>query len=283
MAQIPIKDELIWALEHPAIEEMPRDYLGMSMIGEPCDRYLQYYFRWADTIRIDRRIRRLFDFGHIAEAQMTKELERVGCVINGQQKEYIGFGGHWKGHIDGDIMLVPGKGDTDIFLLEFKTHNHKFFKILKKKGVQVGFPKHYDQCQRYLAEDLLLSGAMYIGYNKDDSDFYIEFIDHDPARQKELKLKEQHILVEPTLFPRIGTGQATWHECKMCNMNKVCYGKKGIKKTCRSCKYVDIDVGGAFICTNTRIDGIDRMQLGVDKQEKGCEAYELDEVFFKSD
>ena len=277
MALIPVKDELVWALDHPAIEELPRHYLGMSQIGDPCDRSLQYHFRWADMGKISRRINRLFNFGKIAEKQMTEELERIGCVISGQQKEFIGFGGHWQGHIDGDISLVPGKGDYDTFLLEFKTHNHKYFKTLKTKGVKVGFPKHYDQCQRYLAEDTILAGAMYVGYNKDDSDFYIEFIDHDEGRQKDLKRKEQHIVLEDKLFPRTGTGQITWHECKMCNHKQVCYGRQEVRRGCRTCKSVEVHEEGQWRC------GLHQKGLGLEFQAKGCDDYELDKDFFNSD
>lgn len=277
MVQIPVKDELNWALDHPMVEELPRHYLGMSMIGEPCDRYLQYYLRWAHTIKLERRIRRLFDFGHIAEEQMTKELERIGCVISNQQQEFIGFGGHWQGHIDGNICIVPGKGDFDSFLLEFKTHNHKWFKVLQKQGVQKGFPKHYDQCQRYLAADPVLEACMYIGYNKDDSEFLIEFIEPDEPRQKELKRKEQHILLEDKLFPRIGTGQSTWHECRFCDAKQVCFGKKEVRQGCRTCKHVEIHEEGHWRCA------YHQKGLGLEYQAKGCDDYELDGEFFDSD
>lgn len=275
MVKIPIKDELIWALDHPLITELPRHYLGMSQIGEPCDRALQYHFRWADETTINRRINRLFNFGKIAEEQMTEELERIGCRIDNQQKEYIGFAGHWKGHIDGNITMVPGKDDLDVFLLEFKTHNHKYFKQLKKEGVQNGYPKHYDQCQRYLSEDPTLAGCMYVGYNKDDSDFYIEFLDHDTGRQKDLKRKEQHIVLEDKLFPRIGTGQITWHECKMCNHQKVCYGRKEVRPSCRTCVHVECEDEGGWRCSKHS------KGLGLEFQAKGCDDYELDEEYFE--
>ena len=270
--KIPIKDILKEELEHPYIEEMPRDYLGMSMIGDPCDRSIQYYHRWADTQKMERRIRRLLDFGKIAEAQMRAELERIGCKFTGSQLELMGFAKHWKGHIDGVISEVPD--NLGSWLLEYKTHNHKFFKILRTKGVQKGFPAHYDQTQRYLGGLPELNGCMYIGYNKDDSDFHIEFIPHDLSRQKELKSKEMFIVLEDKLLPRVGTGQITWFQCKLCNFKRVCYNKQPILKTCRSCKYVECADDGLWRCEKHS------MGLGVEKQKEGCEDYELDKQFF---
>lgn len=273
MAKIPVKDLLRSELEHPRIESLPRHYLGMSMIGGKCDRALQYYFRWADTTTLDRRIKRLFDFGHIAEGQMTKELERIGCKIYGQQAEYIGFAGHWKGHSDGKITNVPTQYDKKL-LLEFKTHNQKWFTVLTKKGVLVGFPGHYDQVQRYLDAEPDLDGIMYIGYNKNDSDYYIEFIDRDPGRAKELRNREQHIMFADVLEPKIGTGQITWHECQFCDFRNTCHKDKPIKETCRSCINVEIREEGKFHCNKWDYN------LGLDAQQDGCDQYELDNKFF---
>lgn len=270
--KIPVKDILKDELEHPWIEEMPRDYLGMSAIGQPCDRALQYYHRWADTERMERRIRRLLDFGKIAEEQMRSELRRVGCEFGDEQVELLGFAKHWKGHIDGTVTKVPDHPGR--WLIEYKTHAHKFFITFKKKGVQVAFPAHYDQLQRYLAGMPELDGCMYLGYSKNDSDYYIEFIPHDLARQKELKLKEVHIVLQDELFPRIGTGQITWFECKLCNFQRVCYNKKPILKTCRSCVHVECIEDGLWRCDKHS------MGLGVEKQKEGCEDYELDTKFF---
>ena len=234
----------------------------------------QYYFRWADEITIDRRIKRLFEFGHIAEAQIEKELHRVGCITGDKQYEYIGFAGHWQGHIDGTIYGVPGKEHADMFLTEYKTHNDKNFKILKKQGVLKGYPGHYDQCQRYLSESPDIKGAMYIGYNKNDSDYYIEFIDHDVPRQNDLKRKESHIMMGGSLFPRIGTGQITWFECQFCNFKKVCFGKKEIRAGCRTCKSVEVHEEGRWRC------GLHQEDVNLATQAVGCQEYELDTGFF---
>lgn len=272
MVQIPIMDELKHKLDYPLIEEHPRHYLGMSQIGHPCDRYLQLYFRWVDTVKLPRQIRRLFDFGHIAEGQMTKEFERIGCTIYGQQAEYVGFAGHWMGHSDGKITDVPGKAGR--WLLEYKTHNHKWFKVLKKDKVKKGFPKHYDQSQRYLADEPDLDGIMYVGYNKDDSDYYIEFIPRDEARANELTNREHHIMFLDTLADKIGNGLINWHECRFCDMKYVCHGKKPVKKTCRSCIEAEVRDNGVWYCTQWD------KKLSIKEQRDGCDEYDLDTTYF---
>jgi len=273
MAKIPVMDDLKHSLDYPLIEEVPRHYLGMSMIGSTCDRSLQLYFRWGDTTKLTRRIRRLFDFGHIAEEQMTKEFERIGCHIYGQQEEYVGFAGHWQGHSDGKITNVPGKEDKR-FLLEYKSHNAKWFKLLQKDGVQKGFPKHYDQAQRYLKEEPELDGIMYVGYSKNDSDYYIEFIERDEVRALELKSREQHIMLLDTLAPKIGNGLINWFECKMCDLRYVCHEKKPVMKSCRSCLHIQVEDGGKFSCLKLN------KVLTLQEQIDGCDSYQLDEYFF---
>lgn len=282
MVQIPVKNVLRNELEHPMIEEFPRHYLGMSMIGEPCDRALQYYHRFASKVTFERRMRRLFDFGHLAEEQIRKEFRRIGVQFHDEQLEIIGFAKHWKGHIDGYATSIPDH--PGVWLAEYKTHNEKWFKHLKKNGVKKGFPKQYDQCQRYLNGNKNLQGTFYVGYNKNDSDIYFEFIPHDPGRLKELKAKEIHVVLEDKLFPRIGTGQITWHECQFCDFKKVCFKREPVMKSCRSCKHVECGEEGKWSCVHPdlewQLDGMKRVERDLEEQKEGCGAYELDVEFF---
>ena len=126
MALIP-RNNPLEVLNAKVLPQTPRDYLGLSQVGNPCYRFLQHYHYWTFTSEIDERIQRLFNVGHNAEDSMIADLEKVGILVDSQQESIIGVSGHWKGHTDG-----TGYNEFEKFLLEFKTHNDKSFKAVKK-------------------------------------------------------------------------------------------------------------------------------------------------------
>ena len=58
----------------------PRGYLGASIIGHECERYLWYCFRQACLPNFSGRMHRLFETGDLAEARFTEELRAIGCI-----------------------------------------------------------------------------------------------------------------------------------------------------------------------------------------------------------
>jgi CRISPR/Cas system-associated exonuclease Cas4 (RecB family) len=276
MMKIERAEYLQTLLNEKIIESLPRRYLGMSQIGEPCARKLQYNFRWADTLKHDARIDRLFNDGHLLEKAIIKALESAGVCISETQAELIGYEYHAMGHCDGVATNVPGHNPDTKFLLEIKTHNKKSFDDLVKKKVQKAKPIHYAQMTRY-APDLRCEDWMYVAYCKDNSAIYIEFGKVDAAYYKELLTKEEDILIATTLLPKIGTGQKTWHECKFCSFADVCHSDKPILKNCRTCKHVIVEPGGIWICGR---DPDVLWQISYSGQEFGCGQWELDKGFF---
>lgn len=281
MALIP-KDEttkMLSIIDGKDVVKLPRPYLGMSQIGEECLRKLQYYWRWADYDRYPARIARLFKTGHDAEEFMVHDIHQVGGRVYGRQNEYVGTAGHWKGHGDGLCENIPGY-EGKILLLEMKTHNDKYFKLLVKDKVKKAYPKHYAQMQRYMWEEKAET-ALYYAYNKNDSSYYVEFVDIDPAYCKELIEKELTVIASDKLHPKIGSGTPTWFACKFCNYNEVCHKGKPIVKTCRSCKHVDILDEGKWVCSisNSDLDAFEQEHMFM--CDKG-ESYELDEEYFNA-
>ena len=127
--------------------EPARGYLGASIIGHHCDRYLWYSFRACCKEDFPGRIYRLFETGDLAEIRFTKELRAIGCTVHdvdpntGEQFEINDFGGHFSGHMDGCALGIPDAPKT-WHVLEFKTHNAKSFAKLVKEGVKASKPVH---------------------------------------------------------------------------------------------------------------------------------------------
>lgn len=264
MAKIEFQDPMLHKLNNELTSAPLRPYLGLSGIGNPCHRSLQYYHYWAYTDHLSSRISRLFGVGHSAEADMVASLAEVGITVTDDQKSIEGMAGHWKGHIDG-----IGNGE---FLVEFKTHNDKSFKDLKKKKVAASKPMHYHQMQAYMGY-LELPTALYMAYNKNDSEYYIEWIDFNPDVFDGQKRKQLEIIASDALLPRIGNNTRSWFECKFCNASAVCFGDKEPAKNCRTCNSVDVLEDGLWSCNKVG-EGLTEQD-----QRKGCEEYSIAEIF----
>jgi CRISPR/Cas system-associated exonuclease Cas4 (RecB family) len=265
MAIIPHNDPINIVLNHTNIKSSNRPYLGLSQIGDPCHRRLQLYHYWASSSDYNNRVQRIFDTGHRSEAFMIDDLAKAGFIVEDSQAEIIGVGGHWKGHVDG---IITSKN----MLAEFKTHNDKSFKDVKKLKVKKSKPTHYSQVQAYMGY-LELSSCLYLAYNKNDSEYYYEIIPFDELFFEELKRKQSEIIMSDILLPRIGNNSTTWHECKMCNVRNVCFNKSAPNINCRTCSNVDILDGGKWSC------GLNDKVLSVKDQRSACEMYEIGEMF----
>lgn len=238
-----------------------RKHLGLSMIGHKCHRYLQYNHYDAFEVTHSTRILRLFGEGHRMEPVLRNELGyKLGIKSFDDQFEVVGFAGHWKGHIDGKGYFLEESEFKDliddIFLVEFKTHNDKSFKDLKKNKVKVSKPAHYAQMQTYM-DHCKLTHALYVAYNKNDSEIYLEVVEHDPDFCKDLKRKEGEVIMADELLPRIGNDSPAWFECKMCDARKVCFNKEEPKKSCKNCEHADILDDGVWKCGEFELDVFD--------------------------
>ena len=118
---------------HESAKEMPRQHLGASMLGHPCDRWLWLSFRWGVAQEFPGRIRRLFRRGLNEEATIISDLESIGVSVTDTQTK-IDFGSHLGGSIDGIVSNLP---DSKLkHVIEFKTHSLKSFNDVKTKGVK---------------------------------------------------------------------------------------------------------------------------------------------------
>ena len=67
--------------EKKGAEEKSRTYLGASIIGHDCDRYLWYAFRQCVKEDFGGRMLRLFDRGRLEEGRFIEELRGIGCTV----------------------------------------------------------------------------------------------------------------------------------------------------------------------------------------------------------
>ncbi len=227
---LPKKDEIaekIYAsYQKKNDSESKRRYLGASAIGEECERRLWFGFRHASEAKFPGRILRLFETGDLEEIRMVKDLRIIGCEIHevgedGKQFEVVAFGGHFCGHMDGAGRNIPGAEKT-WHVLEFKTHNDKSFKDLKKRGVKLSNPLHYAQMQIYMHRTGM-KRALYLAVNKNDDSLYAERIEYDEVYCLALMEKARRIIFSAQPPARI-SDRPDFYGCRYCEAIDLCHG-----------------------------------------------------------
>ncbi len=250
MAVIPmlqedqIVDKIFAGYKKKGDAEKKRRYLGVSAIGEPCKRYLWYYFRHAcGPSNTSGRAYRLFETGHKEEERMVSDLRMIGCEVHdknedGSQFSVSHLGGHISGHMDGCALGIPGAEKT-WHVLEFKTCKASTFRKLVVNGVEKENRQHYDQVQLYMH----FSGmkrALYMAKNKDNDDIYTERVKYDKRYCLDLlSMAEDVVLDCKTLPPRISE-RRDYFQCSWCDAKDICHntgsGKVALPLVSISCR-----------------------------------------------
>jgi hypothetical protein len=216
--------------------EPDRAYLGASIIGHECDRFLWLAFRGAFRQNFPGRILRLFDTGKREEARIIEELRGIGVTVEGEDPQISiqACGGHFRGHLDGMGLGIPEAPKT-WHVLEFKTHNSKSFAKLEKEGVQKSKPMHYAQMQVYMG-CTATTRALYVAVNKDTDDIYTERVRYDLDAFARLMRRAQDIIAAITPPPRCADRPDDFR-CKFCDAAEICWPAKGtVPLPCQSCR-----------------------------------------------
>lgn len=210
-----------------------RNYLGASLIGESCQRKIQYqYFNCsrdsdkpykAENLRICQR-------GHIMEPVMADWLQKAGFTLethdaDGGQFEFSLSNGRIKGHADGRI-ISGSEGFNYPMLWENKALSSKAWKELEKKKLAVAKPVYAAQVALYQTYfHLYENPALFTALNMDSMEIYVELLPYDAALAQNASDKAVHILKAceaGELLPRM-TSDPSYYECKWCPWAERCW------------------------------------------------------------
>jgi len=197
--------EIYESCSRRAAAEPRRYYLGMSRIGDPCERRLWLDYRIADKAALEGRTFRIFDNGEAAEARIITDLWAAGYTIDREQEEFSDFDDRFRGHCDGVIHGVTQRPH----LLEIKTANAANFKIFQQKGLKEAKPIYFDQMQCYMGYGQLERG-LFVVENKNTQELYTERIYFDRFRFEELKDKAQKITEATEAPPKPEDADCYW-------------------------------------------------------------------------
>ena len=226
----------------------PRQYIGASNVGHPCDALLAFSLRGFPETPPPPRLKRIFALGHMLERQIVKDIKEKADIrvwekdgLTGRQFSYDLFGGHVSCHLDGQIEL----GDDEVAVLEIKTMGDRPWKEFVKKGVAVSHPKYFAQCTLMMG----LGGhksAILVAYNKNTSEYHSETIEFDEFEYSHLLYRIE--LVMANKAAKIAADEADWR-CRGCFKFGVCWEGQQVQKQCETCAHAEAVETGEWHCT----------------------------------
>lgn len=244
-----------------------RTYLGMSVLGDECDRKLWLAFRWAfDREKFDGRMLRLFETGHREEDRIIANLKRIGVEFNelqGGEQHAVRFAeGHGGGHLDGVITGGLPEAPKAKHVFEAKTHNTKSFAKLVANGVQKSKPMHYAQMQGYM-HLMGIDRAVYVAVEKDTDSIHVERVHYDPVFSAGLIAKGERIVFAPEPPGKISR-DPEFYLCRFCAFCDGCHAGTWPRANCRTCLHATPTNGGSWRCDRHGRD------LSKEDQLSGC-------------
>lgn len=218
----------------------PRDYLGGSRLGHPCERALQFEFTGApkdDGADFDGQYLRIFAIGHALEDLAVRWLRGAGFDLytrrsDGEQFGFSVASGRIRGHVDGVVAGGPElPGFTWPALWECKTMNARNWREVVAKGVAIAKPVYAAQIALYQAymegcvPGISANPALFTAINKDTAELHHELVAFDAVLAQATSDRAVRILRATDageLLPRIAR-EPEFHECRMCPWSGRCW------------------------------------------------------------
>ena len=264
----------------------PRNYLGMSGIGNECLRAQWFSWRWCTKQKIIARVNRIFNRGYSEEASVIIDLTSIGVHvfrrasgktvtmtghIGEKQETLYGFENHAKGHPDGRLLGVIESPKTE-HLLEIKTMKDSKFEQLCKattardygEGIRKTFLGYFGQLTRYM-DKMKLKRALFIATNKDNQARKYIRVKLDTKFATILREREENIITSDKVPVKRFTPDH--YKCTWCNHHQMCHYGKEPEKSCRSCKFVNVLPNGKWECDKNG------KRISTKKQLKACSKY----------
>jgi hypothetical protein len=221
-------------------KDVLRGYLGASIAGHACDRYVQY--QWLAVLQeIPRegfppRTLRIFDRGNIYEDRARRWLQGAGFLFAltplglPNHPDIKDFDGKFGGHVDGIIAgFYPGPGISISpipmpALWECKCLGAKGWKALEKDGLKRYSSTYWGQVHTYMGY-LGLRWCLFTAVNADTMELQHFLIEFDGKEFDMIKSKVGRVFTATSLgelLPRCTTDPA-FYLCVYCPFRKPCW------------------------------------------------------------
>jgi hypothetical protein len=228
----PINGAINDAIERAAATaaELPRPYLGASIVGDDCARKVQYSW-WCKPV-LPARVRAIFDRGHHAEQRTRQHLIAAGFKFAPPETlAFSAVNGALRGHADGIIIHgpdLPGAYVIYPLIWECKCLNAKNWRAVERDGLVKAFPQYSVQVALYQAYLEITNPALFTAVNADTCEF-LHFLVPFNAELAQLWSDRAANIIEATrageLLPRAYDDPEDWR-CRMCGHRERCWGIK---------------------------------------------------------
>lgn len=215
-------------------EQSPRNYLGVSYIGEDCLRKIQFMYQNAERDPFTGKTLRIFDRGHWGEDYVASLFKKAGFTLktedsNGDQFGFTQANDRFAGHCDG--VFTDGPDNFTAFLMpalwEHKTVGVKAFKKIKDEGLAASKPVYHAQMALYQAYlGLEENPGLFTAMNADTMEIYPELIPFDAKLAQAMTDRAVDIITSTeagALMPRCASKPDFWI-CRMCDFHSKCWG-----------------------------------------------------------
>ena len=238
------------ALEDKQQLEAPRNYLGMSQIGDECWRKLFYSFRGAEKRMIQASGLRAIEDGFLQEDVMSERLRMLPFIqlhtTAPDSDKQIGFSlllDHFRGHCDGMILGIKEAPKT-WHVWEHKSVNETKFKKLNKLKEEKGEKKalaewdeiYFSQAQIYMHQARVERHYLTVTTpgGRDYTSCRTEF---NNKIAENLITKGKSIIFDNWNIPPRASSKREFYKCKWCEYSEICHDTKFPLVNCKTCRY----------------------------------------------
>lgn len=212
--------------------DTPRNYIGMSELGEKCLRhlYLKHIGIKEDTPYTGERLRAM-EMGHYFEAMVLDWMNDAGFKIVSRDKhtgkpfEFVTAGGRIRGHIDGAIISGPPiRLLTYPALWENKALKARYWNAIVKHGLEKAEPAYYGQIQQYMGYGEL-GNTLFTTINKDTAEIFHAVYSYNGKVAQKVSDRGVSLIkcLDNGLIPARISANSDFHICKMCDRRQYCW------------------------------------------------------------
>jgi hypothetical protein len=226
----PVNTAINEAIERAAAAtaELPRPYLGASIVGYECARRVQYAW-WCAPV-LAARTREIFERGHYFEQRARAHLAAIGFKFAPPEaRAFTAVDGALRGHADGIVIHGPNlPGAYLIFpaIWECKALNAKNYRAVERDGLAKVFPHYAAQVALYQAHLDVTNPALFTAVNADSCELLHILVPFDAERAQLWSDRAANIIAATRageLLPREYDDPKTWH-CVTCPFKNRCWG-----------------------------------------------------------
>jgi hypothetical protein len=226
----PINGAINDAIERAVatVAELPRPYLGASIIGHGCARRIQY--DWWCKPELAARTREIFDRGHYFEERTRRHLMAAGFKFAPPEAlAFTAVDGALRGHPDGIIIHGPdllGAYITYPLIWECKCLKATSYREIERDGLEKKHSNYLAQVALYQAYLNITNPALFTVTNADTCEWLHFLVPFDAERAQMWSDRAANIIAATRageLLPRGFDDPEKW-PCKQCQHVKRCWG-----------------------------------------------------------